>query len=90
MRYRELIEDDGDQAEKIANQRKRISSASAVLASKEASAGDALVAAQKLPLGSERSQHIQAADRKKTDARRTYNNTRAAANDRIRDLMSKK
>ena len=88
MRYRELVEGGDDRFTKIANQRKRISSASAALASKEASATASLVAAQKLPLSSDRSQRIQAANRKQADARRSYNGTRTAANDRIRDLMS--
>ena len=88
MRYRELIEGGDDRSTKIANQRKRISSASAALASKEASATASLAAAQKLPLGADRTQRIQAANRKQTDARRSYNDTRTAANDRIRDLMS--
>jgi len=90
MRYRELIEDNGGRSMKIADQRKRITSASAALASSEASANDALAKAQKLPMGDERNQRIQAASRRQSDARRTYNDTRTAANERIRDLMAKK
>jgi hypothetical protein len=90
VRYRELIETDNDLTTKMGNQRTRINTASAVLASKEASATDARATAQKLPFGSDRSRRLQAADRREADARRTYNNTRNAANDRIRDLMSKK
>ncbi|PIB93106.1 hypothetical protein [Caulobacter sp. FWC2] len=90
MRYRELIETGGELTTKIGHQRERVTSASAVLASKEASAKDARVAAQKLPLGSERSRRLQAAGRREADARRAYNDTRNTANDRIRDLMAKK
>lgn len=89
MRYHEIIEADRDLAGQITAQRARVADAFAALKSKEASAADKRVAAQRLPVGPERARRLQAASRREADARREYNNKRTAANDRAADEMAK-
>jgi len=90
MRYHEIVEAGEQVSTQIANQRTRITNSFGTLQSKEASAADARAAAQKLPFGPERNRRLQNASRREADARRNYNDTRRAANDKISDLMSKR
>jgi hypothetical protein len=89
MRYWEIIETENDPASQIANQQARITSAFGALQSKQAGTADSRASAQKLPLGPERTRRLQAASRREADARRAYNDTRMAAEEKARDLMSK-
>jgi len=93
MRYREIIEgvsNGARTAQTVSKQNQRTADALRKMRSKQDGAADALTRAQKLPIGPERQERINAAQRRDADARHSYSDTLNSANDRARDAMAKR